>query len=214
MAHNENNHWERIEKVIQWRQTNVKQFAEQIGLSRPDLLYNIKSGKNGISRRLASVISDRFADIDMTWLLTGTGEMFNASSPMSEYIEYYECDLESNIRNVANIEPNDKLRLPCGTSTDFAMLYKGLAMGDLTPPNSVVMLKRVKAGEIIFGNEYLVQTRNIAVLRILRQAEASGEGQNNLRLVAINRKQFDDTIIERRDIEVLYKVTAKLIINY
>lgn len=62
-------------KYIQHRQMNAASFAESLGLSRPDRLYNVLKGKNGLSEKFASLISSKYNDLNYDWLLTGEGEM-------------------------------------------------------------------------------------------------------------------------------------------
>ena len=54
---------------------SVNRFAGAVGLQRSESLYQIKKGKNGISRRLASRILEHYPQINFTWLMTGKGHM-------------------------------------------------------------------------------------------------------------------------------------------
>lgn len=56
---------------------NPKSFAESLGLNRPDRLYNVLSGKNGLSSKFANLITSRYKDVSYDWLLTGEGEMIS-----------------------------------------------------------------------------------------------------------------------------------------
>ena len=43
--------WSRLKQVIDWSGMSVNRFAGAVGLQRSESLYQIKKGKNGISRR-------------------------------------------------------------------------------------------------------------------------------------------------------------------
>ena len=67
--------WSRLKQVIDWSGMSVNRFAGAVGLQRSESLYQIKKGKNGISRRLASRILEHYPQINFTWLMTGKGHM-------------------------------------------------------------------------------------------------------------------------------------------
>ena len=59
------------------------------------------------------------------------------------------------------------------------------------------------------GGEYVFVSRKIVTLRIVRLAD----GEDKLRLVAGDRENYDDIILNVSDISSVYKVKGKLIIN-
>lgn len=65
---------QRIEKILIYLSINAKELATSIGINRPDVIYHILNGRNGISRNLASKIHNKY-NISYEWLLTGEGEM-------------------------------------------------------------------------------------------------------------------------------------------
>ena len=72
--------WSRLKQVIDWSGMSVELLGyapapELGGLQRSESLYQIKKGKNGISRRLASRILEHYPQINFTWLMTGKGHM-------------------------------------------------------------------------------------------------------------------------------------------
>ncbi|MBR5000227.1 MAG: hypothetical protein IKY11_04780, partial [Rikenellaceae bacterium] len=68
--------WDRLEKVINWSGLSIHSFAMHIGLKRSENLYRIKRGSNGISRSLATSITNIFPEINIDWLLSRSDEMF------------------------------------------------------------------------------------------------------------------------------------------
>ncbi len=209
MALYQENCWTRLESVIKWSKMSTNKFALSIGLKRAETLYHIERGDHGISRKLAGMIVAQFPEVDLSWLLTGTGEMFVSKLEQGEKIDYYNLDCERSIHLVEKRDPDAKITLPDSIDADMAMKCNSAAMGDTIPPNSVVMLKEVETAQIIYGNEYLVVSPNVTSLRVVR----STEREDTLRLVATNSERYDDLIILRSEIEKIYKVVAKLIIN-
>ena len=89
------------------------------------------------------------------------------------------------------------------------MPYSGRAMGACVPPGTIILLKAVDPDAIIPGEEYVIVSRKIVTLRIVRSAEEVGK----VRLVAGDRENYDDILLDMSDIVSVYKVKGKLIIN-
>ena len=113
------------------------------------------------------------------------------------------------IAHVTHLEAESSLVIPQAGECDLAMCYMGRAMGDALPPGAVVLLKAVDRDAIIPGGEYVIVSRKIVTLRIVRLAD----GEDKLRLVAGDRENYDDIILNVSDISSVYKVKGKLIIN-
>lgn len=111
--------------------------------------------------------------------------------------------------HVTHLEAESSLVIPQAGECDLAMCYMGRAMGDALPPGAVVLLKAVDRDAIIPGGEYVIVSRKIVTLRIVRLAD----GEDKLRLVAGDRENYDDIILNVSDISSVYKVKGKLIIN-
>lgn len=203
------NNWQRVEAVIRWANMSTNYFARHIGLARGENLYQIKRGNNGISLDVADRIVAKFPQVDKLWLLTGEGQMFADVRVRGVQIPYYKVDVELGITHIGQLEPEHNLLLPMMDECDFAMTYAGRAMGELVPPGTVVLLKSVDRDAIIPGGEYVIVSRKIVTLRIVRVAE----GEEKLRLVARDRENYDDIVLNVSDIVAVYKVKGKLIIN-
>ena len=65
----------RIKKLVEYFNLSVSQFAKQLELSTPQILYDVIKGRNGISRDLAEKIARHYREINCLWILTGEGEM-------------------------------------------------------------------------------------------------------------------------------------------
>lgn len=203
------NNWLRIEAVIKWANMSTNYFARYIGLARGENLYQIKRGNNGISLDVADRIVAKFPQIDKLWLLTGEGQMFADERLRGPQIPYYDVDVERGIAGLDQLEPQSNLIIPPVGDCDLAMIYSGRAMGGSTPPGTVLLLKSIDRDAIIPGDEYVIVSRKIVTLRIVRSAEEEGK----VRLVAGDRDNYDDILLDLNDIVSIYKVKGKLIIN-
>ena len=203
------NNWQRIEAVIKWANMSTNYFARHIGLARGENLYQIKRGNNGISLDVADRIVAKFPQVDKLWLLTGEGQMFSGTKVRGVQIPYYNIDVEQGIQQLEQLEAESNLVCPPVGECDFAMRYSGRAMGETVPPGTVVLLKAVDRDAIIPGAEYVIVCRKIVTLRKVRTGDAEGK----LRLVAGDRDNFDDIVVDVSDIVSVYKVKGKLIVN-
>ena len=65
-----------INNLLNYSGLNAKQFAERIGLERPQAIYDIQKGKTKtISPGMANKILSAFPAINRAWLLSGEGQM-------------------------------------------------------------------------------------------------------------------------------------------
>lgn len=204
----ENKNWQRLQAVINWAEMSTNHFACHIGLSRSENLYQIKRGNNGISLNLAQRIVEHFPQVSKLWLLTGDGEMLLEEPQNGVWVPFYRLDAERSIRHLAEHEAECRLLLPDATHCDVAMFYMGDAMGDRLPSGTIVFLTQVLPSHLIPGKEYLVCGKQFDALRVVRSSRGG-----KLRMVAGDRKKYDDVELLREEIEALYLVCAKMIMN-
>lgn len=205
----ENKNWQRLEAVIRWANMSANYFAHHIGLSRGENLYQIKRGNNGISLNLADRIVKHFPALNKLWLLTGEGEMLVETGRPHCEVPFYRVDVERSIGDVELLEAECKLALPNSVQCDLAMVYMNDAMGRQVPNGTIVFLKEMPLAAVIPGKEYVVCGERLTTLRVVRKASHEGV----LRLVAGDKKNFDDLEVAVDEIQRLYVVCAKLTIN-
>ena len=188
---------------------SINYFARHIGLPRGENLYQIKRGNNGISRDLAERIVAKFPEISKLWLLTGEGQMFSTPILQPATIPFYDTDVEGAIGCVEALQPTSELVIAPLTGCDVAMRYLGKAMGERTPSGTILLLQRTEVEALIPGEEYVVVCKKIVTLRMARW----GEEPHRVRLVAYDSAHYDDILLDKSEIEALYKVRGKIIIN-
>lgn len=70
----------KIDEILKYFKINAKVFSELLGYDRPQIIYDIQSGKTKrISEKLASQIISAFPTIRRAWLLADDGDMINSS---------------------------------------------------------------------------------------------------------------------------------------
>ena len=210
MTQNGNQAWGRIEEILVRVNMTANYFARYIGLTRAENLYQIKRGNNGISMGLAERIVRHFPEYSKMWILTGEGSMLlGEEGAVAGGVPLYKVDLERELRNVASLQPAMTLSLPAEVAADLAMLYFGRAMAPQTPVGTVVLLQKIDPKAVIPGKEYAVVSKNYITLRVIRAASCPDEW----RLVAADTANFDDMQLREAEIEAIYAVRGKLIIN-
>lgn len=207
---NINENWERIWQVVEMSGMTVNAFAHHIGLLRSETLYQIKSGKNGISRHVADCIVEKFPQISKPWLLTGYGSMYvgdDANCAMQ--IPFYNCDLRSISDVAGSRHPDSYMFVPQIKSADLAICYYGDDMEPSITNGTVLFLKKTEIESMILGNEYVIIGQKLVTLRKVRSTSDAAV----LRLEVANRENYDDMNIRLSDIRAVYAVKGKLIIK-
>jgi len=97
---------ERIEAILTHGGfRNVTAFASLLGLSSPQKIYDILSGKvKSISSDLADKIFQVFPEINHEWVMTGRGEMLSAGAVKvggSNYGRIHSDDISLNPESVS-----------------------------------------------------------------------------------------------------------------
>lgn len=81
--------YQRLKNVLDYLKLNPNSLAKAIGIRKPDVFYHIKSGRNGISDKLAKSISDTFNEISFSYLSEGKGPMLiKQNTNKSDRIKY------------------------------------------------------------------------------------------------------------------------------
>lgn len=205
--------WQRIEAVQQYTRLNTNAFSKSITLKRSENLYQIKKGNNGISKELATLITNKYPEIDKLWLLTGEGNMFVSNTPQQEgpvnshlvpttRIPFYERDMFTVAKNYSMISVSSYFEMPAISSCDFAIKMCGSAMAPVIDNGATLFLKDVDKSMILYGEIYLVLTRSYAAVRYV-----DVEGSDTIKLIPANKDHRINTVT-RDEIESVYAVVG------
>lgn len=206
---NVNDSWARLEAVIVWAGMTTNFFARHIGLSRAENLYQIKSGKNGLSRNLAARIVAAFPEISAGWLLTGEGSMLSSAKSVNHKIPFYEGDgVWKELQHLHDIEPSSFVSLPALGTCDCALRCNDEAMMKEIMPGTIVFLKRTDVKMVIPGSMCVIASPNFVLLRRIRTTKTT-DGREVLRLEPSNRS-FDTMEVDANDITAIYNVVGAL----
>lgn len=133
---------ERIRKIIDFKQINAAQFADEIGIQR-SALSHVLSGRNNPSLDFMLKIKSAYPEINLDWLLIGSGTMMEnlvvekpkPQMPGKFDLEIEFPDKESQIKNeTIAAEPAREPEKP-GES-----VKKNLAKTENKIPRQVILL--------------------------------------------------------------------------
>lgn len=95
-----------LEKIQNYTGLSFRALAQKIGIKGPQIFYDIKSGKCGISFRLASSINKAFPEIRLDWILSGDGYFMEKPDKNPLFFRYVELgatkDVIQEILNILN----------------------------------------------------------------------------------------------------------------
>lgn len=123
---------QRLQIIIDNLKLTPNAFSKEIGLERPEIIYNVLKGKNGLSRKLASLITTKYTNISYAWLLSGEGSPF-VENVLNEPMAEYSNELKDNSINDLLKQIKDKDRL-IATLEELKDRYK-LELEKLTKEN-------------------------------------------------------------------------------
>lgn len=98
---------QRIDELKKHLKLSSNALAKALNLKSPQIFYDIKAGKCGISKDLATKIQDKYFNVNMSWLLTGEGEMLKEN--VKSVLGIGNCDSGSTIDVNSLIEANRQL---------------------------------------------------------------------------------------------------------
>lgn len=73
---------QRIEQLKKHLGLSANALSKELGLVSPQIFYDIKAGKCGISKDLAIKIQEHYLNISTAWLVTGEGKMLKSNNSL------------------------------------------------------------------------------------------------------------------------------------
>ena len=189
---------ERIIKFKEYTGMSFNKLAEYIGIKTSQTLYDIKSGKHGISKDLAEKIQAKYLNINTSWLLTGEGEMLKSQSGgvvndeagesevSVEHVRLLPLYAQGGSLNDFTVTVKDsdceKVLSPV-KGADFAIQVHGDSMSPEYPSGSLILIKKInEAAFIEWGKSYVLDTVNGSVVKMVVPSDKEG----CIRCVSIN----------------------------
>ena len=167
---------QRIEEIKKYANLSANALSKEIGLKNPQIFYDIKAGKCGISKDLATKIKDRFFNFNFTWILKGKGDMLEAENKLSapdysdiKMIPLLPLAAQGGSLNefIVSVKADDceKIVSPI-KGVDFAMTVSGDSMEPEYPSGAKILLKKINEKAFIeWGRVYVLDTCNGSVIK-------------------------------------------------
>ena len=104
----------RISKILKEKNITSAKFADEIGVQRSSISH-VLSGRNKPSLEFVQKIIKAYPEIDITWLLSGKGNIYikeNIQENVIDFPEDVSTEKEKSARSVETFEqkPGDKKR--------------------------------------------------------------------------------------------------------
>lgn len=204
------NNWERLAKVIARFGLSVNSFSRVIGLTRSENLYHIRKGNYGISLDLANRILDKDSDVDRAWLLSGVGNMLKSEPLTGESLPFFRDEMEDVLPHLERYKPAGYIHMPYVTGAGLMVRTFTRSMSDpMTAANDLLLKRLLNTDEVVQGNEHVMLVGDEIIWRRVRYVK--GDSQK-WRLVARNREEFPDIVIDASEVKAVWRVIARLAI--
>ena len=200
---------------------NQKDLAEKIGFNATNLSQAKKGEERYLTEGLAQRLSTNNSGINLSWLLTGEGEMLTTDAPV---VEQRKQESEENEGKLIPLLPlsaeggsldgfdNLGVSLPdCEViyspikDADMAITVSGKSMEPDYPEGCRVVVKRINHALFIeWGREYVLDTANGIVLKTLEPSD----DPNFIRCTSLNpdQRRYAPFEIPKESVRGVYRV--------
>lgn len=191
---------ERIERVVCWAGLNTSSFANHIGLTSPQTLYQIKAEKYNISRTVAERIVRAYPEISFSWLLSGEGEMI---VPQKAPVPRYREDCREVALGISGLIPDGEVVIEGCGDCEFVAPYESRSMEPEIKQGSLLFCVEVSHDALQEGAIYLVAMSHRAFVGRLVSLTCES-------LLFGGGEATAPTKIDPTQIKTLYRVKATL----
>lgn len=208
---------ERINKLVEYSQMSIPQFAKLVGFKTPQAVRElIKGNTKSLSDAAIFKLSSAFPDLSMDWLLTGEGPMMierNVPAPLINYTEgvpYYNEDFMLGFEEIGapdSENPDFLIRMPGYERATLWCNASGHSMEPEINNGDIIALQRVEDFSFLpFGDVYGFITANgMRTIKRLGRSERDGF----YRLIPTN-KEYDEQEIPINIITHVYRVMGTM----
>lgn len=219
---------DRIYNVLKYLGISANKLAKELGISSPQVFYDIKAGKCGISKDLARKIQERFFNIDIGWLLTGEGQMIRKEE--LPVVSESDCECHSNFSKIGmvpivdlnavgsitlkeasgHLSSDANIWIPCANSLpgDLAICQNGESMMPVIPPGALLHIRRVSRWQryLGFGGDFVLMLTDGR--RIVKQVMEYGFDSANYWLAKSYNPEVADEKIPIEMVAEVWKVIS------
>lgn len=175
---------ERLTAYLRYKGINKSEFGRMIGVSNA----YISSIRKSIQPDKAEKIASSFPDLNITWLITGEGEMLLDVQPEIHGYEIPLLPVQAHGGSLTDFEESvmeyecEKVISPI-REAKFALTITGDSMSPEYPSGSMVLVKQINERAFIeWGKVYVLDTCNGVVIKQLMPHEDS----SIIRCVSLN----------------------------
>lgn len=174
---------EKLQEIQKITGLSWKDLASKIGIASAQSFTDIRSGRHGISLKLANKIIEAFPQIRREWLVFESGPMTKEEA--AGMIELYNSPEELN-NNKGTL---DAINVgSCFPKAEIAMRNMNDSMVEY-PIGCILVMKRVMDMKLLMpGNNYLVETKEFTIVKRLQK----GKDDAHIALYSSNVSTYPD----------------------
>lgn len=187
---------QRIKMVLQHLGLNANEFSRNIGLLRPQAIYDVANGKANLSGKFATKIIAKYPEFSYAWLLTGEGDMLvnteskterkSSATPNGRRLGPDEdwgtpiFDISATAGGIDNINqlpevPSFRVKVPGYEDCNFGMYVFGHSMYPTIETGSLILCRKINNKQLImYGEIYLVRTADYFMVKRLQKSTEQG----------------------------------------
>lgn len=206
MAKQNNECWERIEKVLKLAGMSTNYFAKYIGLARGENLYQIKRGKNRISLDVAQKIHEKFPKFSIPWLMFGDLGIVDIGDVEVARILPLHHDMWNMPLPPKKSAEQFIISAAAANGAEFAVQ---LNSDPMTTPfylrDAILLFRQKKLDEVATGSGlYLIEQKDKRVFKFLERKAY----MNSILMVDIVPDYQAPEVVDARKIKSLWQVCA------
>lgn len=208
---------QRISEIIGYYRISATTLAKNCGYETPQPIYDLSNGRTkSITTKMANRILAAYPEINMSWLLTGEGNMIQKEGEDDKYITYLlpQSAMGGKLTGFAvegiTLPGCEKIISPI-KGVDFAITVYGDSMSPEYPSGCRVLVKKIDPNSYIaWGNVYVIDTSNGVIIKEVQPSEKEGF----IRCVSFNKnekyKPFD---VPMADVFGMYRVLCSITVH-
>ncbi len=174
---------EKLEQIQQMTGLSWKEMAAKVGIASAQSFTDIRSGRHGISMKLANRIIDAFPNIRREWLMFESG-------PMTKDEAVGMIALYSSTESMATAKGGDDIINVGSLFPKAEAAVRNASDSMIEYPNGcILVLRRVTDTNLLIpGNNYLVETEEFSIVKRVQK----GKDEAHIALYSSNTATYPD----------------------
>ncbi|MDR2653188.1 MAG: hypothetical protein LBC68_12915 [Prevotellaceae bacterium] len=211
-----------LQELLEYCNTNYNQLAQDLKLKRTQNLYDIRNGKiKTISSELAIKIVELHPEINLSYLLTGEGEMLKETEVTEQrtrnknLIPLYDAVAVGGTSEVAYMDAQKEPVTTIDAGDWFrdgtaAMRVHGESMMPVYMPGNIVVFKEIIDRElIVYGQDYVIETSEYRLLKRVQRSKL----KNSILACSINDAIYESGQMKGKLIHEPFDISLNKIIH-